>query len=355
LREIGDFSSSYLTITDKDLLMVKRSLILALLLLSAVSAIACESGNEPDSLTLYSGRSETLIQPLIDKFIADTGIDVRVKYGSTSGTVALLLEEGDASPADVVLLQDAGAIGALAKEKKLGPIPHNLLTRVQAKYRSHNDDWVGISGRARTVIYNTEKLTPASLPDSIQGFTHPEWKARIGWAPTNGSFQAFVTALRITEGDAATKSWLEGIKANEPVAYPKNTAIVDAVGRGEVEVGFVNHYYLLRFLAEHGEEFPARNYYPRGDVGGMMNVAGVGIMTSSTAKPIALKFIDYLLSESAQSYFSDETGEYPLIDGLSSNPANPQLSDLDVIHIDLGNLDDLRGTLDLMRDVGILP
>ena len=335
--------------------MFKLTRILALLVISVVSAAACGIDNESDSITLYSGRSQTLIQPLIDNFITDTGIDVQVKYGSTSGTVALLLEEGDASPADVVLLQDAGALGALAKENKLGSIPNNLLTRVEATFRSHDHNWVGISGRARTVIYNTDKLTPADLPDSIQGFTNPEWKGRIGWAPTNGSFQAFVTALRITGGDATTKSWLEGIKANEPVVYPKNTPIVDAVGRGEVEVGFVNHYYLLRFLTEQGDGFAARNYYPRGDVGGMMNVAGVGILESSKAKPVALKFIDYLLSESAQTYFSDETGEYPLIDGVASNPANPQLADLDILDIDLGNLDDLRGTLDLMRDVGITP
>jgi iron(III) transport system substrate-binding protein len=335
--------------------MFKLVLIMAVVLISALSAVACGPGNESSSMTLYSGRSETLIQPLIDQFITDTGIDVRVKYGSTSGTVALLLEEGDASPADVVLLQDAGALGALAKEHKLAPLPQNLLTRVQAVFRSHDDDWVGISGRARTVVYNTEKLNPSDLPDSIQGFVHPKWKGRIGWAPTNGSFQAFVTALRITGSDAATKFWLEGIKANEPIVYPKNTPIVDAVGRGEVEVGFVNHYYLLRFLAEHGENFAARNYYPRGDAGGMMNVAGVGILESSKAKPVALKFIDYLLSESAQSYFSDETGEYPLIDGVASNPANPQLADLDILDIDLGNLDDLRGTLDLMREVGVIP
>ena len=185
--------------------MFKLVLIMAVVLISALSAVACGPGNESSSMTLYSGRSETLIQPLIDQFITDTGIDVRVKYGSTSGTVALLLEEGDASPADVVLLQDAGALGALAKEHKLAPLPQNLLTRVQAVFRSHDDDWVGISGRARTVVYNTEKLNPSDLPDSIQGFVHPKWKGRIGWAPTNGSFQAFVTALRITGSDAATK------------------------------------------------------------------------------------------------------------------------------------------------------
>jgi iron(III) transport system substrate-binding protein len=334
--------------------MFKRPALLALIALLTLIAAACGSDDE-QSLIVYSGRSDTLIQPLIDQYIADTGIAVEVRYGSTSGTVALILEEGDASPADVVLLQDAGALGALAAEDKLADIPSELLDRVDSKFRSHHDNWVGISGRARTVIYSTATLTPADLPASVMDFVDPQWKGRIGWAPTNGSFQAFVTALRITEGDDATKAWLEGIKANEPIDYPKNTPIVDAVGRGEVEVGFVNHYYLLRFLAEQGDDFAARNYFPAEDVGGMMNVAGVGIMETSGAKDAAEAFIDYLLSASAQSYFSDETGEYPLIEGVASNPANPQLAELNVPDIDLSNLDDLRGTLDLMREAGVLP
>jgi iron(III) transport system substrate-binding protein len=337
--------------------MFKRPTTLALIaVLAVIASIAAACGSDDDgSIVVYSGRTDTLIQPLIDQYIADTGNEVEVRYGSTSGTVSLLLEEGDASPADVVLLQDAGALGALAAENKLADLPENLLERVDAKFRSHHDNWVGISGRARTVIYSTETLTIEDLPASVLDFTDPKWKGRIGWAPTNGSFQAFVTALRITLGDGATKDWLEGIKANEPVDYPKNTPIVDAVGRGEVEVGFVNHYYLLRFLAEQGDDFAARNYFPPSDVGGMMNVAGVGILETSESKSAAEELIDYILSESAQSYFSDETGEYPLIAGVASNPANPQLADLNVLDIDLGSLDDLRGTLDLMRDAGVLP
>ena len=335
--------------------MFNGPLVFTMVALFALVAPACGSGDDSNTVTVYSGRSNTLIQPIIDQFIEDTGVTVKVRYGSTSGTVALLLEEGDASPADVVLLQDAGALGALEGEQRLAKISSDLLDLVDSKFRSHDDKWVGISGRARTVIYNTDTLSVADLPDSVMDFVDPKWKGKVGWAPTNGSFQAFVSALRVTEGDAATIAWLEGIKANEPIDYPKNTPIVDAVGRGEVEIGFVNHYYLLRFIAEQGEEFAARNYFPPGDVGGMMNVAGVGIMDSSEAKDVAEEFIGYLLSEKAQQYFSDETGEYPLITGVASNPNNPQLADLNVPEIDLGNLDDLRGTLDLMREAGVLP
>ncbi|MCL0101839.1 iron ABC transporter substrate-binding protein [Dehalococcoidia bacterium] len=297
-----------------------------------------------------------MIQPLLDQFSADTGIEVKVRYGSTSGTVNLLLEEGTASPADVVLLQDAGALGALAKEDALITLPDDLLNRVDKRFRSWAGEWVGVSGRARTVIYNTTAIDPnRDLPASIHGFAEPEWRGRLGWAPANGSLQAFVTALRVIEGDAAAKTWLEGIKANKAVEYPKNTAIVDAVGRGEVEVGFVNHYYLYRFLKEKGASFGARNHYLPGGAGALINVAGVGISRTSDSQESSKRFVKYLLSEPAQRYFAEQTMEYPLTKGVDPAGDLPSLVSLNPPDIDLSNLDDLRGTLALLRKVGVLP
>ena len=243
------------------------------------------------------------MQPLLTQFEEETGIKALVRYASTSGTVALLLEEGDNSPADVVLLQDAGALGALEKEGMLRSLPSELLDRVDPRFRSRSGSWVGVSGRARTVVYNVEAVDPErDLPNSILDFTDPKWSGRIGWAPANGSFQAFVTALRVTMGDDAAVAWLEGIDANEPTSFPNNTSIVEAVGRGDVEVGFVNHYYLHRFLAERGEGFGARNYYLKGDVGALVNVAGAGIIETTDggcAQALAEQLIEFLLGTEA--------------------------------------------------------
>ncbi len=335
---------------------VSRSVALIAVVLSAVLALsACGSGDD-DSVTVYSGRSESLVQPLLTQFEEETGIEALVRYASTSGTVALLLEEGDNSPADVVLLQDAGALGALEKEGMLRSLPSELLDRVDSRFRSRSGSWIGVSGRARTVVYNVETVDPErDLPSSILDFTDPKWSGRIGWAPANGSFQAFVTALRVTMGDDAAVAWLEGIDANEPTSFPNNTSIVEAVGRGDVEVGFVNHYYLHRFLAEQGEGFGARNYYLKGDVGALVNVAGVGIIETTGARDSAEQFIEFLLAADAQRYFADETHEYPLAAGVESAAGVPPIAELDPPDIDLSNLDDLRGTLDLMRSVGVLP
>jgi iron(III) transport system substrate-binding protein len=305
-------------------------------------------------LTIYSGRSEELVGPLIQQFEQESGLNVEVRYGDTAEMAVTILEEGANSPADVYYGQDAGALGALANTGRFVQLPESSLNQVEPRFRSPEGLWVGTSGRARTVVYNTETLSEADLPDDIFGFCAPEWQGRIGWAPTNGSFQAFVTALRVVEGEDRAREWLSCIQANDAQVYPKNTPIVAAVGAGEIDVGFVNHYYLFRFLAEE-PDFPVRNYSPRsGDTGAMVNVAGVGIVDTSDNPEAAEAFVDFLLSQEAQEYFNAETNEYPLSGNVSLNPELIPLNQIQTPNIDLSNLDDLEGTLQLLQEVGVL-
>ncbi len=331
-------------------------LIAAILLLVALVVLpACGRGES--SLTVYSGRSESLVGPLIESFSEDTGIEVRVKYAGSAAIASTILEEGENTPADVVFLQDPGSLGALSAAGVLSRLPGGVLERVDPRFRSPAGEWVGTSGRARTVVYNTSAIDPArDLPASILDFTDPAWKGRVGWAPLNGSFQAFVTALRIQHGDPAARDWLERMKANDARDYPKNTAIVDAVARGEVDVGFVNHYYLERFLQEEGPGFGARNHFlGGGDAGALVLAAGAGILDASSNTGAAERFVEYLLSESSQAYFASETREYPLVEGVEPQGEMPPLDTLDPPDIDLSNLSDIQGTLSLMREAGVLP
>ena len=315
--------------------------------------------SEPEerTLTVYSGRSQTLVHPLLELFGEQTGVAIRVKYAGSASTVATLLEEGDNSPADVVFLQDPGSLGTLGAAGVLAPIPQETLSKVDARFRSPGGEWVGTSGRARTVIYNTEAIDPAvDLPSSILDFTAPEWNGRVGWAPANGSFQAFVTALRLLLGEDAAREWLEGMKANDAQEYPNNVTTVAATANGEVDVGFVNHYYLERFLEEHGPGFEARNHYiGNGDPGALVLVAGAGILKVSKNRETAQEFIDFLLGEQAQRYFASEIKEYPVAAGVEPVGDLPPMADLDPPNVDLGSLSDLAGTLRLLREVGILP
>ena len=312
---------------------------------------------EDRTLTVYSGRSQSLVHPLLEAFGEYTGISIRVKYGGSASTAATLLEEGDNTPADVVFLQDPGSLGSLAASGMLAALPQDTLDKVDSRLRDPNGRWIGTSGRARTVIYNTESINPdTDLPESILDFTQEEWKGRVGWAPRNGSFQSFVTALRLQVGEDGARQWLEGMKDNDAQEYPNNVSIVQATANREVDVGFVNHYYLERFLAEHGPEFEARNYYiGNGDPGALVLVAGAGILEASENKETALEFVEFLLSEPAQVYFTSDVKEYPVSSGVVPEGDLPPLESLDPPDVDLGSLSDLQGTLNLLRDVGVLP
>lgn len=307
-------------------------------------------------LTIYSGRNENLVGPLIEQFKEQSGIDVQVRYGDTAEMAATILEEGDNSPADLFFAQDAGALGALAQEGRFVELPTTLTEQVEARFRSPENLWVGVSGRARVLVYNTDELTEADLPTSVFDLTGEAWRGRVGWAPSNGSFQSFVTAMRGVAGEEAAQAWLEGMIANETQIYPNNNAIVTAVGAGEIAVGLVNHYYLYQFIKEQGEGFPARNHhFPAGDVGAMVNVAGVGILQTGANQEAAQQFVEFLLATEAQQYFATQTNEYPLTSAeIEMNPMLKPLSEIVTPELELSNLSDLQGTLSMLQDVGAL-
>lgn len=325
----------------------------------STTAVTTQPG-EPElsgQLVVYSGRAEDLIGPILEQFEEETGVDVRVRYGSTPAMAAAILEEGDNSPADIYIGQDASSVGQLGNAGVFEELPEDLLSRVPENFSSVNGDWVGISGRVRVVVYNKEAHTAESLPDSIFDYTDPKWSGKIGWAPTNASFQSFVTAMREIHGEDEAKAWLEGIVANKPVVYSGNGGVLTAVASGEVEVGFINHYYLGPMLAESGDSFGAANYYfTNGDIGGLMNVAGAGMLKTTANKDAAVALLNFLLEEEAQTYFAEETFEYPLVPGIPA-PADfiAPIESLNVIEVDLNTLGDTEGTVALLQATGALP
>ncbi len=332
------------------------SLIVPVGLLAAACASTDESVSAPDpgSLVIYSGRSETLVDPIIKQFADTTGIDVNVKYGGTAELAATLLEEGDHSPADVFFAQDPSGLSAI--EEMLSPLPEAVISRSPQWARSPVGLWVGISGRARTLVYNTEELRVDDLPTDIWDLTDPKWKGRLGWAPTNGSFQTMVTAMRVMWGEDKTQKWLKGMKQNKPTEYPKNTPQVAAAASGEIAIGLVNHYYLYRFLAEEGEGFKARNYHvSAGGPGALVMVAGAGILATSESRANAERFLEFLLSSVAQQYFASQTFEYPLVEGVDVHHLLTPLEKINQPSIALAEVTDLAGTQRLLRETGVLP
>ncbi|MDA1240705.1 MAG: extracellular solute-binding protein [Chloroflexi bacterium] len=306
------------------------------------------------SLTVYSGRSEALIAPILEQFATETGVTVDVRYGGTAEMAAALLEEGGNSPADVFIAQDPGGLGAVEVAGLFAPLPESISALVDDRWESSLGGWVALSGRARVLVHSTE-LAEDELPASVYDLTDPRWEGQVGWAPSNGSFQAFVTAMRAQDGEERTREWLEAMIANGAVTYGNNRAQVEAVDAGEIQLGLVNHYYLHPYLAERGESFGARNYhFPAGDIGSLLSVAGGGVLKTSQNPAAAEALLAFLLSNTGQQYFADETYEYPVIDGIAIAESVTPLDQIEPPAVDINDLTELEATLDLLREVGAL-
>jgi iron(III) transport system substrate-binding protein len=339
--------------------------------LAAVALVGCSSestqtGTEPteqptstaspseEALVIYSGRSETLMAPLYEQFTTETGIPVSVRYGDTAELAAQILEEGDRTPAHIYFGQDAGALGALAAEGRFAQLPDSLAGLVPEEYRS--DTWTGVSGRARVIVYDSEQIPADAVPTSVFELTDPKWRGQVAIAPTNGSFQSFVTAMRLSEGDDATREWLKGLVANDVQTYEKNGQILEAVNAGQVQLGLINNYYWYQLAKELGEENMRAQiaFTSPGDPGSLVNIAGVGILAGASDNPAARTFVEWLLTDPIQAWFVENTAEYPLVSSVPAAAGLPPFNSLRGPDVQLADLADLPGTLTMLEDVGLL-
>ena len=330
--------------------------ITALVVLLAAVAAGC-GGDDAASgpITVYSGREEELVAPLFEKFTEATGIDVEVRYGDSAELAATIAEEGDNSPADVFFAQDPGSLGAV--DEQLEELPDETLDRVAERFRDADGRWVGTSGRTRVLVYNTARLEESELPTSVLELTDPKWKGRVGIAPTNASFQAFVTAMRLSLGDERTREWLEGLKANGAKTYEKNLPIVEAVAAGEVDVGLVNHYYLALVKEEQPNAPVANHLFEAGDPGTLVSVAGAGVLASTDQRDDAEAFVEFLLSDDAQRFYVDEAeeNEYPLVAGVEPPAGLVPLEEIEGPDVELTAFGaELESTVELLRETGWL-
>lgn len=305
------------------------------------------------SLVVYCGRNEELIGALVPKIAEATGVTLDVRYGNTAELAAQILEEGDNSPAGLYFGQDAGALGALAKEGRFATLPQETLDLVDSRFRSAAGLWVGLSGRARVLAYNPNVTDPATLPAAIADLPTAE-VGTLAWAPTNASFQSFVTALRLVNGEDATRAWLEAMTEAGTVSFEGNGPIRDAVANEEIAVGLINHYYLYQARKETPDIAVANYYFPDGDLGSLINVAGVGVVAGSGQEEAAVAVTNYLLGVDAQTFFAGETFEYPLVAGVDPVAELPPLESFQTPDIDLTDLDDLAGTVQLLTEVGLI-
>jgi iron(III) transport system substrate-binding protein len=327
-----------------------KNQILTLLAAVVVLFTACQPA--PRDLVIYSGRSKSLVDPVIEKFKAETGINVEVKYGGSTQLAVALIEEGSLTPADLFWAQDAGALGALNKVGLLQTLPSEVVDLVPDAFRNSSRTWVATTGRARVLVYSPSRVSEEEMPLSVSDFTNEIYRNRIAWAPTNASFQSFVSALILELGVDAAREWLIAVRNNGAKNYSNNNAILHGIAAGEADLGVTNHYYLLRTKAEN-PAFPVeQTVFAPGDLGNMVNVAGIGKVASST-NPAAEMFIEFLLRDEIQLWFTQNVYEYPVV---TLNVENLETSAImkTAPKLDLEALDNLDETLELLREVGLL-
>jgi iron(III) transport system substrate-binding protein len=329
----------------------------ALLAALTLAAAANTAPAQTTSLTIYSGREERLVKPIMDRFTKETGIQLNVRYASSTSLATALVEEGRNSPADVYWSQEPGTLGLVAARGLLARLPQATVGKVPSRFSTRSRRWVGTSGRSRVLVFNTNELRTSDLPASVWGLTHARWKDKIGLAPTNASFQAFLGAAIHLHGEARVRTWLRGLEANNVRFYPNNTTVVQAVGRADVEVGLVNHYYLYNLLAET-PNLPVRNHWFRdGDAGNLVLAAGVGIVASTEKTAAAQRFVDFLLSKTGQRMIARGPGaaEYPLVKDVARRPGLRPLSSIEGPKYNLGRLAvDLGPAVQMLLEEGFI-
>jgi iron(III) transport system substrate-binding protein len=349
---------------------------LSLFLVLVVSLVGC--GGEQDELVIYSGRSKALVDSLVSMYQEKADVPVKVKYGSDAQLLAALQEEGDQSPADVFWANTTGALGNAVNNDLLAQLPDSVTGR-PARFVPSNQRWTPVTTRFRVLAYNSEKISPDDLPASVKGLpSHDNLEGRIGWTPAYSSFQDFVTAMRVTAGADSTQKWLEGMTALDPKGYTSNTPMIRALAAGEIDAALTNHYYVLRLKhggaegeyegdgeEEEGEEdetaapasAPVETYrFQNGDLGNLALVTGAGVLQTSDQSAQAQRFLQFLLSEQAQSYAANRVNEYPVVSGTDVPDYMVPVDSAMALspEFELERLQDMDPTLDLLREVGLL-
>ncbi len=336
----------------------KKNLVIAVVVALFATVLAgCSSNSDQASdvteLTVYSGRSEEFIAPFFTQWEAQSGIKLNIRYGDSAELAAQILEEGSNSPADLFLSQDAGSLGAVAEAGLFTQLSDEIASAIPAQYVAANRNWVGVTGRARVFAYAPDRVK--TLPLSVADLTKSEYKNQVGIAPTNASFQAFVTALIENKGADFAKSWLKALQANGVKIYPKNSAIVEAIDKGEISIGLVNHYYIWEVSEGLGRDINVKNgFFAAGDIGNLINVSGAGVLASSKKYAASEDLINFLTSATTQAKFVADTHEYALIPGTAAPAGVPALDQIGAPSVDLSTLKNIKTTQELLVEVGLL-
>ncbi|TKB70483.1 MAG: extracellular solute-binding protein [Nitrospira sp.] len=311
-----------------------------------------------ERLVVYSGRAERLIKPVLDAFQTKTGIQIDLLSSGSTELINRLQAEGLRTPADVFITNDAGSLERARELGLLRPLNMREIERaIPSQYRAPDNSWLGLSGRFWVVVYNTARIKPGEIT-SLFDLTAPQWKDKIA-IPNSGSeyLQAGVSVIQATMGDDRTKEFLQGIKTNAGTqVYQKSSQIVEAVAKGQVAAGLVNHYYVYRHLAAQPGA-PIAVLMPdqqEGGMGAIMNVAGIGVIRHTRRLDSAKLLVEFLVAQAGQKLFADLNKEYPLHPEVKADPALIERKAFRAALVPLARLSELREpAMTLIEQVGL--
>ena len=334
--------------------MKRVAVLVALSLVTALAATGC-SGDDGPSIVVYNAQHEQLLEEIAPKFTDKTGIEVELRNGSDPELAAQLMQEGDASPADVFLTENSPAMSAVEGAGLFAPLDEAAVEPIPAQYRPESGDWTGFVARSTVLVYNTSMVDEADLPDSIMDLADPEYAGMISFSPTGADFQAIVAAVLDLEGEEATQEWLDGLKANG-TTYDGNNVVLESVNSGESAIGIIYHYYWYRDQAEAGDnsDNTELSFFGNQDPGAFLSISGAGVLAASDNPDEAQQFVAYLTSEEGQQALADSYAlEYPLNPAVTLGPPVKPLAELDPPTVAISDLDGDK-VVDMMTQAGFL-
>ncbi|MGO4229056.1 iron ABC transporter substrate-binding protein [Arthrobacter sp. YAF34] len=335
---------------------------IALAVTAALGLAACGSGSSSQAgsaasgeITVYNAQHESLTKEWVDAFTAETGIKVTLRQGDDTEMSNQIVQEGQASPADVFLTENSPAMAQVENAGLFADVDKATVDQVPAEFRPSTNKWTGIAARSTVLVYDKKKLSADKLPKSMLDLAKPEWKGKWAASPSGADFQAIVSALLELKGEAATQEWLKGMKENAK-AYKGNSTAMKAVNAGEVDAALIYHYYYYGDQAKTGEN--SNNvtpfYFKNQDPGAFVSVSGGGVLKSSKNAAAAQAFLKFITGKKGQEVLQKGTSfEYAVGSGVPSNDKLVPLKELQAPTVDPAKLNSAKVT-ELMTQAGLL-
>jgi len=284
-----------------------------LLSLTLITLASFTTFANADTVTVYSARNEQLLKPILDRYSKETGTEIKLLTANEGALLARLNAEGASTPADLLITVDAGNLWLAAQQGQLRALNSSVLQKnTPAHLRDPDNQWFGLSVRARTIVYSKSAVRPAEL-STYEDLAQPKWKGKLCLRTSKKVYNQSLIAMMITElGEAKTEEIVRGWVANlVTTPFPDDTSLLRAIAAGQCQVGIVNTYYLGRILVKE-PDFPAGLFWANQNGSGThVNVSGAGITKHAKNPAGAQKLIEYLSMETAQSFYVDEDLEFP--------------------------------------------